>query len=76
VLDATIDAMARTIATITHILDPEMIIVGGGMSRAPGLGDALRERSVRYLSRPFKNLVDVRISKLGNDAALYGAASI
>jgi glucokinase len=76
VIDAMIDAMARTIATISHILDPEMIIVGGGMSRAPGLSEAIKERAVRYLSRPFKNILDVRASKLGNDAAIYGAAEI
>ncbi|MDR1482141.1 MAG: ROK family protein [Synergistaceae bacterium] len=76
VIDAMIDAMARTIATITHMLDPEAIIVGGGMSRAPGLAEAMSERAVRYLSRPFKNILDVRASKLGNDAAIYGAAEI
>ena len=76
VIDAMIDAMARTIATISHILDPEAIIIGGGMSRAPGLAEAMRGRAVRYLSRPFKGILDVRASKLGNDAAIYGAAEI
>jgi hypothetical protein len=28
------------------------------------------------LSRPFKKLLDIRISRLGNEAALYGAASV
>ncbi|MDR3331076.1 MAG: ROK family protein [Synergistaceae bacterium] len=76
VLDETLDAMARTIATVYHVLDPEIVIIGGGMSRAPGLRESLHERTTPYLSRPFKNMLDVRISKLGNDAALYGAASI
>jgi glucokinase len=68
--------MARTIASTCHLLDPAMVIIGGGMSKAPGIGEALRERAVPYLSRPFKKTLDLRISKLGNEAALYGAASI
>ena len=76
VLDVTIDAMARTVATACHLLDPQIVIIGGGMSRAEGIGDALRSMSVEYLSRPFKELLDIKISRLGNEAALYGAASI
>ncbi|MDR1133283.1 MAG: ROK family protein [Synergistaceae bacterium] len=76
VLDVTIDVMARTIATACHLLDPEIVIIGGGMSRGEGIGDALKSRSVGYLSRPFKKLLDIRISRLGSEAALYGAVSI
>ncbi|MDR3166174.1 MAG: ROK family protein [Synergistaceae bacterium] len=76
VLDVTLDTMARTIATTSHLLDPRMVIIGGGMSRAEGIGDALKSRTVEYLSRPFKKLLDIRISRLGNETALYGAASI
>jgi glucokinase len=68
--------MARTIATVCHLLDPQVVVIGGGMSRAEGIGDALKSRSVEYLSRPFKKLIDIRISRLGSEAALYGAASI
>jgi glucokinase len=76
VLGVTIDAMARTVATVCHLLDPEAVIIGGGMSRAEGIGDALNSRAVEYLSRPFKKILDIRISRLGSEAALYGAASI
>ncbi|MDR1578765.1 MAG: ROK family protein [Synergistaceae bacterium] len=76
VLDVTIDAMARTIATVCHLLDPEIVIIGGGMSRAEGIGDALKSVSAEYLSRPFKKLLDIRISRIGSEAALYGAASV
>jgi hypothetical protein len=46
------------------------------MSRAEGIGKALYERTLPYMSYPFKKLLDLRVSNLGNDAALYGAASI
>ena len=76
VLDVTLDAMARTIAGVSHTLDPEMIVIGGGMSRAQGLLEALRLRTLPYLSRPFRDVLNLQISSLGNDAALYGAVRI
>jgi glucokinase len=76
ILDVTVDAMARTVATVCHLLDPEAVIIGGGMSRADGMGDVLKSKSMEYLSRPFKKLLDIRISRLGSEAALYGAVSI
>jgi glucokinase len=76
VLETTLDAMARTIASVYHLLDPEFVIIGGGMSRAEGIGEILHERTLPYMSYPFKELLDIRISKLGNEAPLYGAASM
>lgn len=76
VLEPGLDALARAVATTCHMLDPEMVILGGGMSHAPGIREAVYDRTLRYLSRPFKDKLDLRISKLGNDAALYGAARI
>jgi glucokinase len=76
VLAVTIDGMARAVATVCHLLDPEAIIIGGGMSRAPGIGDAIREASMPYLGLPYRGILDLRVSALGNEAALYGAACI
>lgn len=76
VIETTLDAMARTVATTCHVLDPEMIVIGGGMSRAHLIGEAIAARAVPYLSRPFKQTLRVEISALGNDAALFGAASL
>lgn len=76
VIDVTIDAMARLVATTCHTLDPETIIIGGGMSAATGIVEAIAERARPYLSRPFKDVLDLRQSKLGSKAALYGAASL
>jgi glucokinase len=76
VLGATLDAMACAIASVYHLLDPEMVIIGGGMSLAEGIREALYDRTVPYLSAPLKDLLDLRISKLGSEAPLYGAAGI
>ncbi|GHV28626.1 ROK family protein [Synergistales bacterium] len=76
VINATIDGMARTIATISHTLDPQAIVIGGGMSRAPGLVEAIRLASMKYLAKPYREQLDLRVSALGEKAALFGAASI
>lgn len=76
VLEPGIDALARAVASACHLLDPEMVVLGGGMSSAPGIREAVYDRAMRYLSRPFKDKLDLRVSALGNDAALFGAADI
>jgi glucokinase len=76
VIASTVDAMARTIASACHMLDPEIVILGGGMSKADGIREAIHERTIPYLCHPFKDKLDIRVSRLGNEAALYGAASL
>lgn len=70
------DTLARAIASVTHILDPDMIIIGGGMSRAKGLLRELEPYVIKYTAPVFLPWMDIRKSDLGNDAALIGAASL
>lgn len=74
--DRALDTLGRAIASLTHILDMEMIILGGGMSRAPGLLEELEPYIIRYTAPAFYPNMDIRISELGNDAALIGAACL
>ena len=76
ILGVTIDALARTVASISHILDPELIILGGGMSAAPGIAEVVHDAALPYMSNPFKENLNIKVSALGNSAALYGAASL
>jgi len=74
--DRAFDALGKAVATVVHLFDPEAVIVGGGMSRGEGFVDALREWTKRFLSGPYLDILDLRTSALGNDAALIGAASL
>ncbi|HEX4936594.1 MAG TPA: ROK family protein, partial [Gemmatimonadaceae bacterium] len=38
------DRLARALASVVNVLDPHVIVLGGGMSNLPGLVDAVRER--------------------------------
>ena len=76
ILSVTIDALARAVASISHMLDPELIILGGGMSQAVGIAEIIHDASLQYMSNPFKKNLNIKVSELGNKAALYGAASL
>ena len=71
------DNLAQAIYTIIAFLDPEMIVLGGGVSKAGSfLLNAVKERLPRYLL--FKTLPcpEIEIARLGPDAGIIGAAML
>ena len=72
-----VDYLAKACYTIIAFLDPEMIVLGGGISKSGDfLLKAVRERIPRYLL--FKTLPysRVEIARLGADAGMIGAAML
>ena len=68
--------VAQGVVNIVNIFRPEVIAIGGGVSRA---GDALLEPVKKYVSEKhygvgFSKPSDIVIAKLGNDAGIVGAA--
>jgi len=76
VWDGALDALARTVATAVHFFDPQCVVIGGGVSRGEGFIDELRHAVTAYLADPFRMILDLRPSLLGNDAAVIGAAAL
>jgi len=72
--NSMLDNLAKGVATIMHVLDPQAIIFGGGLSRGAGFIDSLRPKIVPYLGMPYRELIDLRLGVHGNDAAIIGAA--
>lgn len=75
VFDRYVEYLAMAINNVTAFLDPEMIVLGGGVSRAGTfLLDAVEGVRPRYLQ--YKTLPSPRIemAKLGNEAGIIGAA--
>jgi glucokinase len=66
------------LANVAAGLDPDVFVVGGGLSRAGGLLlDPARAAYARSLTgRGFRPLADIRPARLGNDAGLVGAADL
>lgn len=72
-----VNYLCMALDSVTAFLDPEMIILGGGVSKAGNfLLDAVRERLPRYLL--FKNMPypRIEIARLGADAGVIGAAML
>ncbi|NLF27994.1 MAG: ROK family protein [Clostridiales bacterium] len=65
------------LASLVNILDPEVFVLGGGVSHAGEfLLDAVREelpKHIFYTSMPFAG---VELATLGNDAGIIGAAML
>lgn len=74
--NAALDLWGRGVASIIHILDPEAIVIGGGLSRNEGFLESLRPHVIPYLALPFREVLDLRLSLLGNDAPIIGAAAV
>lgn len=71
-----LDHLSRGIASIIQLLDPQAVILGGGLSQGEGLIDALRPNVISYLAPPYREYLDLRTSTLGSDAPIIGAAAL
>lgn len=70
------DYLGGALATFATVVDPDVILIGGGVSKA---GDPLIEAVEKcYKKYAFSICKDtpIRLAKLGNDAGIYGAAKL
>ncbi|MBR4459307.1 MAG: ROK family protein [Clostridia bacterium] len=70
--------LSQAINTITAILDPEMFVLGGGVSKAGDfLLDAVRAEVPKYaLFKDAFPLPRIELARLGTDAGIIGAAML
>lgn len=74
-LAITTDYLARAIAGILNTLDPEELVIGGGLSEAgKTFLFPLKQALEKYAFPQIKKQIQMRASVLGNDAGIYGAA--
>ena len=67
------ERLALAIATIAPVLDPELVILGGGIGRN---GDLLIDPIERELRQMLPFRPKIAVSALGDDAVLQGAVAI
>lgn len=77
IFDTFVEAMSVGITSIIHIFNPQMVILGGGMSKSadlfiPKITEKVNMRVIPSFMGTFK----IVGSKLGNDAGILGAAAI
>ncbi|HQP45152.1 MAG TPA: ROK family protein, partial [Thermoanaerobaculales bacterium] len=77
VLDHAVEAMAMGIANIVSILNPEIVVLGGGLFQSDlRLLGPVRSRVARWAQPLAAAAVRIEPSGLGEDAGLYGAAKL
>jgi glucokinase len=75
VVDEVTKYLALGISAVANTLNPEKIVIGGGVSKAGSvLLNPLREKFNQYAFTPVRNSTDISIAELGNDAGALGAA--
>ncbi len=72
-LERYADRMARALASVINIIDPDVIVLGGGMSNIDWLYTAVPQRWGRYV---FSDRVDTRLvrARYGDSSGVRGAA--
>lgn len=77
VLEKYQEYMAEGIADLVNILDPERIVIGGGISaRGELLLSPIREKVKQKIYFKDMETAEIVCSALGNDAAIIGAACL
>jgi fructokinase len=67
------DRLARALASVINVLDPDVIVLGGGMSNLPNLAESAIELLPRYV---FSDSVRTRVvrNRHGDSSGVRGAA--
>lgn len=72
-----ISYLAQAIANVVNLLDPEIIVLGGGVSKAGDfLLDAVRKEFPKYVLFRDQKLPEIKLAVLGAKAGIIGAAML
>ena len=76
IFDKFCNYLGYSLAATAAVIDPEIFIIGGGVSKA---GQVLVDRVQEYFKKyvwPGERGIKFALAELGNDAGIYGAASM
>ncbi len=76
VLEEACEKLGRALSYISTVTDPDLYIIGGGVSRA---GQILTDKIGDYFRKyafHSSRMAEIRLAELGNDAGIYGAAKL
>jgi len=72
-LEVFLDRFARAVASVINVLDPDAIVLGGGLSNLPGLAEDLAVRAQAYAFMPEAPTLICR-NAFGDSSGVRGAA--
>lgn len=77
IFDFVADCLATAFASVAYLLQPQAIIVGGGVAQSgPVLFEPLKVHLRDRLSPVFFERLEIKPAALGNDAGVIGAATL
>ena len=72
-----IDYLSQAIASVVNFLDPEVIVLGGGVSKAGDfLLDPLHREYPKYVIYNDQPMPEIKLAVLGSEAGIIGAAML
>ncbi len=74
VIDETVTYLAMALSNLIAVLDPEMVVLGGGVGLA--LHSIARDRLAEFIGRHVPFVPRIVPAKLGNDAGVFGAIAV
>ncbi len=75
VVDFYYDAVGLGLAAVASVIDPDVFIIGGGVSHeGPALIEGIRQAYRKYAFPPSRD-TDFILAELGNDAGMIGTAA-
>jgi len=77
-IERLLSKFGEAISTVINILDPDVIVIGGGVGNIPQLYEKWPEYSLPYLFNGHENEISTRLLKplLGDSAGVFGAAAL
>jgi fructokinase len=73
IMETFYDRFARAISSIVNVIDPDVVVIGGGLSKIDGLYRELPERIMRYAFTP-EGPTRVLKNVHGDSSGVRGAA--
>ena len=76
--DALGSSLGKGMASLAALLDPEVFVIGGGVSASSKYFMHACEESFKQLltARQYRPLAKIELAQMGNDAGLIGAADL
>ena len=72
-VDTLADHLGLALANIGSALNPEKVVIGGGVSRAGSLSNSINHYFKKYAFKPVAESTEIVMAQLGNDAGIVGA---
>ncbi|MGN1013893.1 MAG: ROK family glucokinase [Butyricicoccus sp.] len=75
-VDLMTKMLGKALATVSSVCDPDIFVIGGGVSRAGDIIlDGVRKHFIEY-AFPASSSAQFALAELGNDAGMYGAVQL